>query len=515
MKIISSFLEKIYVRLATAVKKEKNAAVLFCGALLLLTLPMFIVGAYSHPSADDYTFCYYTYKAAKNTEGIGRIFAVLYGACQAVKTAYEQWSGYYTGSFFAALRPNFYNENLAFFNSFILLCGLLVGIFWFAKKLFHDMWGFTKSVSVMVASVIALGAIQFVPSAAETFYWYTAGVTYTLLYGMSLVLMANVMVCVYKTGMTRGACIANAILAFIVAGGILPVNIPVFGILTAILLDAFFSKRLKTDKKNKIRSLIVYGIFLAGILIGSLSPSTFWRLESLGEGEAVSLFSALLYSAYGNLQTAIGFLTPATVLLLLLIAVVTVVYIKNVQYEFRHPFFVLLVSYCVLFAAYFPIYYGTGFKLQYADSRYKSILFFHFILLAGINTVYLTGWLYRKAENAIKDTAWDWTKKAVVTGVCAFAALFLLGTVAKKDGPEPWSLRVLKDFANGTIKQYDTEMDARYADYLDESKPVITVTAPTVAPACIRQAEPSDEEGASWTVDALIRYFAKEKIIVE
>lgn len=502
MELVGNFLEQCYIKVKSKLKSGKGIASISILGMLLITLPMLVAGAYSHPAADDYTFCAGAYYAANNSTGFLRTFLVFKAVFATVKEAYFSWSGYYTASFFAALRPNFYNENLAFLNSLILIGGFMGGIFYALNKIIHKLWGLPRYAGCVISTIVVTVAIQLVPSASETFYWYTAGITYTLLFAGSMVLFANFLVGVYRREMSRKAFIGNIILAVLLGGGILPVNIPLLGLLTAILADVFFNKGMQVDKKLKIRATLIYVVFLTGMLVGSLAPSTFWRLGQLGEKEnAVPLLHAIIYSVYASSQTIIGFITPLVIMSMGLIALVAIMCLKKTSFEFKRPAFMTFIAWCVMFSSYFPIYYGTGFKLQYSDSRYNSIVFFQFIIWLGLLTVYWTGFLYRRIQKESKTLL-----------VVVLVILFALVLSPEEERREPWSLNVIKDFANGTIQQYDRELDERYANFLDEEKTEVIVSYPSVIPYCIFQAEPVAD---TWSEYALENYYDKEVIIKE
>lgn len=510
MNIVAGILQNWYKKGKSILGDEKKLSMIFVGFTLLCILPMYLIGGYAHPSTDDYSFAYHSYQAARSTDGLMRPLAVMGGALRAVRDAYFQWSGYYTGSLLAALRPNFYNENLAFLNSFVILTVLIAGIYAGVKKIMTELFGLPACFGRAVSCIALLLSIQLVPSAAEGFYWYTAAITYTLLFAAALLLLTRYAVSLYAAGEHKESKRGNAwnlFLAALTAGGILPVNIPVLGIMTAMLLDGFFSKKHPAGRKLKIQLLSVWLVFLAGMVIGSLSPSTFWRLDNL-EG-SVSLAGALIYSAYGTVMTAAGFLTPYVILAAMVLAVLSAFYMSRTSFRFEHPFFVLLVSFCVMYGAYFPIYFGTGFKLQYADSRYKNILFFHFVILLCINAVYWTGWLYQRQQQAGEKKCGR--KTALVFALTGILLLCL----ADKDAPkELWSVRAVKDMASGTVQQYDSQMDARYGDFLNPDLKTVTLTPPSVVSNVIFLGEPEKGEEGSWVVEAMRRYYGKEAIIL-
>lgn len=508
MSIVAEWLQGLYQKAKGLFSDEKRLSRIVMGITFLCILPMYLIGMYAHPSTDDYSFAYHPYQVALNTRGLERIFGVIGAAFRATKDAYFQWSGYYTGSLFAALRPNFFNENLAFFNSFLILTVFMICVYLGARKLMESLFGFPRPFARVVSCMALLLSIQLVPSAAESFYWYTAAVTYTMLFAVSVVLLVRLAEVVYgKKEMSRKGLVLNLFLAILVAGGILPVNIPALGIMTAILLDALFSKKRKANKRTRACLLAVWAVFLAGMAVGSLSPSTFWRLDSLEEG--VSLFGALIYSVYGVLMTVMGFFTPYVILAAIGLAVLAAFYVKRTKHEFKHPFFLLLVSFCVLYAAYFPIYFGTGFKLQYADSRYKNILFLHFVILLCVNIVYLVGFLSRRLKEKGEGQI-----RRKVTLLFLLAGMFALCFSHKDSGQEPWSVRAVKDMASGRVEQYDREMDARYADFKNPEQKNVILKHPSVVSPVIFQAEPSKEDEGTWVVDALRRYYGKESVTV-
>ncbi len=82
--------------------------------LFLCILPLLVMGFYSHPVGDDYTYGLQTHLAWKNT---GSPFAVIRAAAGTAQSFWHSYQGPFASAFFMALQPAVISERLAWKNT--------------------------------------------------------------------------------------------------------------------------------------------------------------------------------------------------------------------------------------------------------------------------------------------------------------------------------------------------------------------------------------------------------------
>ena len=70
--------------------------------------------------------------------------------------------------------------------TFFLLTVFLLAVWYFLRQTLRGLYGMDRTTLVTTFGILGFVLVQFVPDAAEAFYWYNGGVAYTLLWSVML-----------------------------------------------------------------------------------------------------------------------------------------------------------------------------------------------------------------------------------------------------------------------------------------------------------------------------------------
>lgn len=499
MQLVGRLINRMMLFIQKKISLRTLIMGLFIIGMVISMLPLIVAACYNHPVADDYSFGYTIYHAANQGDGIGKIFLIIQAIWGKVVSFYNTWGGYYTSIFISALRPSIFNEEFAFLHTIILLGGLMYGVFGTMRRVLGQVLKQTKATVVIVSCVTMYLLVQYVPSAAETLYWFNGGVSYTLLFALSLLLMAEVY-CLMEstTRITVRRIVGISCFAFVVAGGHYPVTLPTLCILVAIGIDAL-SKRM-LEKRNRIAVCIVVVIFIVGFIITVAAPGNYVRMQ---HGETNSLIKSIAMSVHGCLCLVQRFLTSKVMLGGIIISIIVIKFGRKETIKMEmNPLYITFISFCVMFAAYIPGYFASGIEAQAGDGRYPSVMFFWFIILFVINVVYYTIWAGTKLQN---------TNEMTHMGMSVLIIVILFLSIGNFNQTQTWATVCLQSVVSGELKQFDEEMDQRLELYLDTEQKNITITPVTVRPKVLFFSDASDPS-ETWMLDAIARYYGKDKI---
>ncbi len=142
---------------------------------ILLIVPIFIVGFYNHPSADDFNYSINTHKAILNGENPIEIIG------KAAKTSYHfyfTWQGLYASTFVLALQPAIWGEQFYALTTFIIVGILFAGIFILTKTVFKYIFKSERKRYWLISLFILFFMIEKIPSPVQGLYWFNGCMNY-------------------------------------------------------------------------------------------------------------------------------------------------------------------------------------------------------------------------------------------------------------------------------------------------------------------------------------------------
>ena len=369
-------------KLSLLMNKKKFYSFVFFLILILLfilLIPILYIAKYNVPSADDFSFSCETHAAIINGKSIIGIIA---GAFSKVKDVYFSWQGTFAAVFMMALQPSIWGFSYYSLTTWIMLISLLGGIFFLCYRLFSGIFQIQKAVSGIIASVISIACIQFVPFANQSFYWYNGSVYYTFTFGVLLTMYAVNIGYILYGGVWR--IILMSVLSVVIGGSNYVTALLSFVISLSIILTLIFRK----DKKWIIL-LIPFIIFLLSFTISILAPGNAVRQEDRPDhpGAIQAILLSFKYSSINLFSWAdLRFLACMLFLLPFLYHAAA----SCQFFSFPAPFLVSFFSYCLYSSAFTPHLYALASD---GPDRLKNIIYFLLIFLTVINLFWWCGWI--------------------------------------------------------------------------------------------------------------------------
>ena len=156
-------------------KKAWRGVGFVCAAALAVSLgPLFLIGWYAHPCADDFSYGFPTALAWSSS---GSFLEVLESALQNTGRVYQNWQGSFAAVFLMSFQPAIFGERMYFWGVVFLLSTYLAGFLFFLKVFLRNYAGVDRTSYCVVSSLVLLVAVQYRYSPVEGFTGSTAEFT--------------------------------------------------------------------------------------------------------------------------------------------------------------------------------------------------------------------------------------------------------------------------------------------------------------------------------------------------
>ncbi|HNW85732.1 MAG TPA: hypothetical protein PLP25_02765 [Candidatus Limiplasma sp.] len=362
-----------------------------CALLLLLSvLPLYALALYNHSFYDDLGFSLLTRAAWQQT---GSLAAVLEAAVRNTVGIRQTWEGTYTTSFLSALQPSVFGEGAYWITTFLLLTCFLLAVGYFLRQTLSGLYGMDRTTVVTAYGILGFVLVQFVPDAAEAFYWYNGGVAYTLLWSVML-LEAGVWLAFERaSGKARNVWLFGLLVALTVLVGGAKYSTVLFAALLAVCFTvwAFWHRRPK-----RWAYLLLTLLLLGCFAFSAMAAGNSVRAKTLGGG--LSAPKAVLEALYfGVALIGHSFSLPLLAALILLVPL-SAPALRQSSFRFAHPVWVTGLAVALFCAQLAPTLY-TGNYL--GDGRVLDTYHYTWVLTAAQLVLYWTGWFLRRGERGL------------------------------------------------------------------------------------------------------------------
>lgn len=372
---------------------KKNCTKVLFGIILTgLCIGVFLllwVGIYNVPSSDDYGYAIWTHDAWVTTHSITEIFK------QAVYTSkhfWNYWQGLYSSAFILAFMPDIFGENVYAITAFITIAFILIGNIVFIQTFAGKLVGAEKIETGILAILLNLVTLQWMPSAVQGIYWYNGAMNYTFFYALMLITIAVIIRYVMWDSKKKDimALTGLSILGFVIEGG---------NHITAFLMLLIFLSAVIlgfVTKKQKLKFLVIpFAISAGGFIFNVTSPGTKVRQDAFTDRPG--FWGTIKLSIQQTLEDLNNWLNFSYVLVLLvLVPILLVMVIRfsgKIGFKFRYPLLIVIISVGCLCLMRCPPYYAMG---RDGSGRIDNIVYFMFVLLSVLDEFYILGWLYVK-----------------------------------------------------------------------------------------------------------------------
>ena len=354
-------------------------------ALAVILWPLFTIAKYDYPSADDWSFGKYMYRAMQAGEGITGVFHAIYQTL-----AQNVWEARFSILILSALQPAAFGEHFYRITPYLMIGSVILSQFLLLREGIAGQAKENRWLILPIGIPMAILQVLYCPYPEESFYWYNGSVNYTFVYSLSLVLLTLYLeIALRETGKAKRVVLTvlACLLAILVGGNNFSTSVSTMCLL--ICLQILF---LICRKDAFRRTWIVTLLETLSVLMCVTSPLTATRLNgNFGGSTANSPLMAIWLSLERTFLNIISWTNLKVLLLLVLLIPFLWKAVRKMNYEFRFP---------GLFTALtFGVYASQATATIYVDGtmgggRQGAILWYFYVLWMVANVLY---WLDRKA----------------------------------------------------------------------------------------------------------------------
>ena len=373
-------------------KRLTRRATAWLSILLLLVglLPLYALALYNHAFYDDFGFSLLTRDAWQTTHSI---FGVVEAAVRNTVGIRQTWEGTYTTSFLSTFQPALFGEGTYWVTTFLLLTVFMLSVWFFLKQSLGGVYGMDRTAVFTAFGVLGFVLVQFVPDAAEAFFWFNGGVAYTLLWSV-LLFAAGVWLKLERArGGWRCTLLTLLLAVLMVLLGGAKYSTVLFAALLALSATAwaFFKRRPK-----RWIDLLLTALLLAGFAFSMAAPGNAVRARTLTGG--MSAPKAVLEAVYFGLALlGHSFSLPLLAAMVLLVPL-SIPALRRSGFAFGHPIWVTLLCVTLFCAQLAPTLY-TGNYL--GDGRVLNTYHYALVLMLAQVVLYWTGYFVRRTERGL------------------------------------------------------------------------------------------------------------------
>lgn len=315
------------------------AAALCVVVLLLFLLPLFRIALYAAPWYDDYTYGIFVRNFLREEHSLA---SAIKGAAYCVETQWWAWQGTFSSVFFMSLVPLVWGEEYYFLGPLFLILLLVFSVFVLVHVLVRDVLKAGRAECVLLQSVTASMAVVLIYNTQMGFFWYNAGLHYVGMHSFFLLLVAAWIKLLTKCG--RGWTFLSvlwSLVGAVIASGANFVTALQGGVAALGLFG--FALLLKNRRCFfLIPSICIYAV---GFYQNVAAPGNQKRSMSY-QGWGLDPVNAVLQSFVEGVGHLWEFSGMRTLAIIVLLAPIIWGMVKKLDFHFRCPGILLLVSFC-------------------------------------------------------------------------------------------------------------------------------------------------------------------------
>lgn len=369
--------------------------------LLLSLLPLFELGSFAFPAADDFSYGAPAHLAYQES---GSFLSAAAAALDKTVESYFSWQGSFAAIFLMALQPAVFSEALYALTPYIMLLSYIASSFVFCRALFSELMGLDRHLARLAASLLCFVGAQLMPSPVQGLYWFNGSVYYMFFHALLLTGCALGITILLRGGGWRIA--ALCLVCFLIGGG---------NYVTALsaLIVAFFAIALLAAFKNCgwKKLALPFLVLTFSFALNAAAPGN--AVRQAAQSDTPGALKAVLMSFGCGAEYALGWMSLPVLGMLLLVAFVFFAPVGKCSFSFRAPALVTLFSYCLFSAMFCPPLYAMG---NVGDKRLLNIVYLSYLLLLLINLIYWLGWLAKRSGIEVREYGFG----ALAFGVAAF-----------------------------------------------------------------------------------------------
>ncbi len=480
-------------------RANQKAQLLFCFAVcVLLLLPLFLVGIYDRPSADDYDYAIRTHEAVLRNEGF---WGVLKAAFETDLNFYNTWQGLYSSAFILALQPAIWGERFYALTPVLVICCAyfftFMAVHLINKLCLKKSMLFSATASLVLLTFILL----FLPSPVEGLYWYNGAMNY-MPWAFSNVFNICLLVWI-RDGFARPKNMiylaVSVVLSFLTSGGN---HVTAFAnILALAILSAYFLL------KKRFYPLLPLAAAVAGFVIMYKAPGTAVRASQLNQQTIVRTVMEVVKYVRATADDWISVQWLISIIAITPVSILIAHQTKN-KIPKWFPFASLILSVGIICGMLCVPFYAMG---SFGALRVTNVVWITFMFLSWFD--YTLFVILFSQSGAINTENILYGKHSSLVATCVvcvslFLAFASIGTYGYSN-----SYKAALELEKGTARAYCREMDERFARFNDESLTEVQVRPLGVKSELLFFAE-IGEDPEVWPGTSISEYYGKPIYLV-
>lgn len=364
-------------------RAERPLAFLAPVVLGFSLIPLLYLGFFAAPAIEDYIFG----TPVHDTIEAGKGFLSVLGAVwENIAYNYADWQGTYTSIALFSVQPGAFSERAYFLTAFVSLGAVIASVFLALGAVRKS----NRFCLLFLGSVLSFLAVQYLPSAAQGFYWWNGSVHYIFFWFLSvLAFTLQIRLSRKEGGKSFGALwILGCFISFLIGGGNYCTALAFPLLSLCLTVFAFLEKRPRPVLAANL-SIALCGFL--GLGISAAAPGNAMRQANF---QKLNPFTAVGFSFCHSLQDLLSLLDWKFFGALVLCVPVFLYAVKDSGYRFRWPLLVLAGSYCAYSALYTPILFSLGGSEL--PPRVTNLMFLAGLFFLFGNVFYLAGWTARR-----------------------------------------------------------------------------------------------------------------------
>ena len=470
----------------------------------LSLIPVFVIGIYNYPSADDYSIGSNCRQAWVTSHSL--IQTVWQGILRSVED-WLIWMGYFTSNFVMAIPPCVFGEKFYAFTTVIMVGAISLSTGYLLHQIFVNVFKADTYVSKCIIAILLFFNIQCMVGRTEAFYWYCGASNYILTHAISIFFYGMLISLVVKRKEKRVLFVFSTAFMGFLAGGANQMTALNVAIVLAVAAGWLtWQKKWKTNKKIIIPMVSFY----LGFVLNIAAPGNWIRAEGTSGMNPVK---AVLVSLSYGLEYCLGEWTDWSIILMLIMLIPLFWrLVSNTKFEFSYPLLVVAFGYGLVSAMMTPPLFAVG---NVGAERLQALTFTMYLLVLVLCEGYVIGWIQKKYYKRVENV--DIKKFPVDTTICiAGCLLFFFFGMAITIIPNPHYYTfssAMTDIVNGSAKAYGEALEERAILYNSGEKNIVVEPLPTQPVLLYFSDITSDAE--DWQNKGLSRYYGLDSVVVE